>query len=71
MSQGLGGPRAIRHGSDAQDALSFESCSSSTACDVEEVSSESLKKTNDMDETMSEPSWTAVTKEQEKKVWSL
>ena len=41
MLQRLGGSRAMRHGSDAQDTLSFESCSSSTAFDMDEVSSES------------------------------
>ena len=62
MLQRLTGSRAIRHGSDAEDTLSFESCSSSMACDMEEVSSESSKKMKDMDETTSEASWTAVTK---------
>ena len=42
--QRLGGSRAIRHGSGAQDTLSFESCSSSMACDMEEVSSELRRK---------------------------
>ena len=45
-----------RLGSDAQDTLSFESCSSSMACDVEAVSSESSKRMKDMDETTSEAS---------------
>ena len=49
----------------------FESCSSSVARDVEEVSSESSKKMKDMDEITPEASWTAVTKEKEKAVWSL
>ena len=35
MLQRLGGSRVTRHGSDARDTLSFESCSSSMACDVE------------------------------------
>ena len=47
MLQRLGGSRAMRHGSDAQDTLSFESCSSSMACDMEEVSSESSRKMQD------------------------
>ena len=59
------------HGFDAQDTLSFESCSFSMACDVEEVGSESSKKMKDMDETRSEASWTAVTQGREKEVWSL
>ena len=71
MLQRLGGSRAVRHGSDAQDALSFESCSSSMACEMEEVSWESSKKMKDMDETTSEASWTAATKGKEKEVWSL
>ena len=44
----------------------FESCSSSMACDMEEVSLESSMKMKDMDETTSEASWTAVTKGEEK-----
>ena len=68
MLQRLGASRARRQGSDAQDTLSFESCSSSMACDMEEVSSESSKKMKDMDEITSEASWTAVTKGKEKEV---
>ena len=60
MLQRLGWSRAIRHWTDPRDTFSFESCSSSMACDMEEVSSES---SNDMDETTSEASWTAVTKQ--------
>ena len=48
MLQRLGGSRAIRHGSGAQDTLSFESCSSSMACDMEEVSLESSKTLKEM-----------------------
>ena len=66
MLQRFGGSRAIRQGSDAQDTLSFESCSSSMACDMEEVSSESSRKMNDMDEITPEASWTAVTEGKEK-----
>ena len=61
--EGLGGLRAIRHGSDARDTLFFELWSSSMTCDVEEVSSESSKKMKDMDES----SCTAVTKQKKKR----
>ena len=72
MLKRLGGSRAIGRRSDAQDTFSFESCSSSIACDMEEeVSSESSKKMKDMDEITSEASWTAVTKGKEKEAWSL
>ena len=71
MLQRLGGSRATGRRSDAQDIFPFESCSSSIACDMEEVSSEPSKKMKDMDEITSEASWTAVTKEKEKEVWSL
>ena len=40
MLHRLGGTRAIKHWNDARDTLSFESCSSFMACDMEEVSSE-------------------------------
>ena len=71
MLQRLGGPRAIGRRSDAQDTFSFESCTSSTACDVEEVSFKSSKKMKDIDEITSEASWTVVTNEKEKEVCSL
>ena len=64
MLQRLRESRAMRNGFDTQDTLSFESCSSSMACDMEEVSSESSKKMKDMDEITSEASWTAVTKKE-------
>ena len=51
--------------------MSVESCSSSMACDMEEVYSESSRKMKDMDETTSEASWTTVTEGKEKKVWRL
>ena len=57
MLQRLEGSRAMRNGSDTQDTLSFESCSSSLACDMEDMSSESSRK---MQDTTSEASWTAV-----------
>ena len=66
MLQRLGGSRAMGRMSDAQDNFFVASCSSSNACDIEEVSSESLKKMKDTDEITSEASWTAVTKEKEK-----
>ena len=69
MLQRLGGSRAIRHGSDAQDTFSFVSCSSCIACDMEEVTSESSRKMQDKEESTPEASWTAVTKGKE--VWSL
>ena len=59
----------MRIGFDAQDILSFESCPSSMACDMEEVSSESSKKMKDMEETTSKASWTIVTTGKEKEVW--
>ena len=71
MLQRLGGSRGIRHASDAQDTHSSDSCSSSMACDMEEVSSDSSKKMKDMEETTSEASWTAVTKGKEKEVRRL
>ena len=51
--------------------MSVESCSLSRACDMEEVCSESSRKMQDKEETKSEASWTAVTKEKEKEVWRL
>ena len=60
----------MTQGFDAQDIPYFESCSSSMACDMEEMSSESSKKVKDMDEMTSEASWTAVTRGNEKDVWS-
>ena len=71
MLQRLGGSKAIRNGSHVRDTLSFKWCSSSMACDMEEVRSESSKKMKVMDETTSEASWTAVTKGKENEVWSL
>ena len=44
MLQRLGGSREMRIGFGTQDTLSFESCSSSMACDMEEVRSESSRK---------------------------
>ena len=49
--------------------MSVASCSSSMACDMEEVCSESSKKMKDMEETTSEASLTTVTKGKEKEVW--
>ena len=54
--QRSGGSRATRNRSGAQDTLSFESCSSSMACDLEEVSSESSKRMKTWNETTSEAS---------------
>ena len=71
MLQRLGGSRAMRNGLDTQDTLSFESCSSSMSCDMEEVSSESSKMMKDVEETTSEASWTAVTKGKGKELWRL
>ena len=51
--------------------MSVESCSSSMACDMEEVCSESSRKMKDMEETTSETSWTAVTKGKDEVVWTL
>ena len=42
--------------------MSVESCSFSVACGMEEVGSESSRKTRETEETTSEASWTAVTK---------
>ena len=56
MLQMLGGSRAIGRRSDAQDTFSFEACSSSIAFDMEEVSSESSKKMNDMVDVTAEAS---------------
>ena len=69
MLQRLGVSRAIGRRSNHQD-FSFESCSSSIACDMEEMSSESSTKMKDMDVITSEAWWTAVTEEKEKEVWS-
>ena len=72
MLQRLGASRARRNGFDTQDTFSFESCSSSTACDMEEVvSSESSRKMQDKEEATSDASWTAVTKGKGKEVWRL
>ena len=66
----IGRSRVIRNGADTQDTLSFESCMSSVACDMEEVSSEFWRKVQDKEETTSETSWTAVAKRTEKDGWS-
>ena len=67
MLQRLGGSRAIKHWNDARDIMSFESCSPSMACKMEEVCSESSRKMQDKEETTSEASWTAVTRGKEKR----
>ena len=69
--QRLGASKMIRNGPDTQDTLSFESCMSSVACDMEEVSSESSRKMQDKEETASEVSWTAIAKKKEKDGWRL
>ena len=61
----------MRNGSDARDSMFVESCSSSMACDMEEVGSESSRKMRDKEETTFEVSWTAVTKGKEKELWRL
>ena len=48
--------------------MSVESCSSSIACDMEDVGSESSRKMREKEESTSEASWTAVTKELERRV---
>ena len=40
----------MRNGFDTQDTLSSESCSSSMACDTEEVTSESSRKMQDKED---------------------
>ena len=67
MLHRLGGSRAVKHWSGAQDSRSIESCSSSMACDMEEVGSESSRKMRDKEGTTSEASWTAVTQAKEKR----
>ena len=71
MLQRLGGSTAIKHCSDARNNMSVESCSLSRAGDMEEVCTESSRKMQDKEETVSEASWTAVTKGKEKEVWRL
>ena len=66
MLQRLEGSRAIRNWTDARDTMSVESCSSSTACDMEEVCSESSRKMKDMEKTTPEASWITMTKGKEK-----
>ena len=61
----------MMNGFDTQDTLSFESYSSSMACDMEEVSSESSRKMQDKEETTPEASWAAVTGKKEKDGWRL
>ena len=56
----------IRNGFDTQDTLSFESCMSSVACAMEEVSSEPSRKMQDKEQTTSEISVTAYAKRKEK-----
>ena len=51
--------------------MSVESCSPSKACDLEEACSECSRKMQEMEETTSEASWTAVTKGKEEEVWRL
>ena len=51
--------------------MSVELCSSSMACDMEEVGSESSRKMREKEETTSEAPWTAVAKRKKKKVWRL
>ena len=69
--QRSGGSRAMMNGFDTQDTLSFESYSSSMACDMEEESSESSRKMQDTKETTLEASWVAVTGKKEKDWWRL
>ena len=54
-----------------EDTISFESCSSSMACDMEEVSLESSRKMQDKEEITFEASWIAVTQGRGKEVWRL
>ena len=61
----------IRQGVDIQGALSFESCMSSVACDIQEMSSETSRRVQEKEETMSEASLTAVTKRKEREAWRL
>ena len=56
----------IRNGFGTRDTLSFESCMSSMARDMEEVSSESSRKIQDKEETTSEVSETAFAKGKKK-----
>ena len=60
MLQRLGGSSTKRQGSEVPDTMSVESCPSSMACDLEEVSHEAPKEM-DMEEMTSEASSTAVT----------
>ena len=66
--QRLGGSRATRHWTDARDTMSVESCSSSMACDMEEVCSESSWKMKDIDGTTAEASWTTDKRERKRGV---
>ena len=51
--------------------MSVESCSSSMACDMEEVISECSRMMREKEETTSEASWTAMTQGKENEVWRL
>ena len=52
MLQRSGGSRVVRNEADTQDTLSSESCMSSAACDIEEMSSETSRRTQEKEETM-------------------
>ena len=47
MLQRLGASKVTRNGADTQDSFSFESCMSSVACDIEEMSSETSRITQE------------------------
>ena len=51
--------------------MSVETCSPSMACDREEVCSDSARKMQDEEETTSEASRAAATKEKEKEMWRV
>ena len=66
MLQRLGVSRAIKHWNDAGNTMSVASCSSSMACDREEVCSGFFEENAGQGGDTSEASWTAVTKGKEK-----
>ena len=61
----------IRNGVPLKAPFPFEACSSSRACDMEEMSSESWSRLQDKEETTSEVSWTAAARRRGKEAWRL
>ena len=71
MMQRLGGSRAIGPWSGGHDYSSFGSCSSSLALHTVDAMSAFSRMAQEVDEAMSQSSWTALAKEKERDWWSI